>query len=83
MVHVRKKGKLVSRYIRPFGVLKKVKAVSYKLDLPASMDRIHPFSHVPSSWKCVSNPSKVLSEPRAEVLGDLTYVEQLVWIMDT
>ncbi|XP_043817392.1 uncharacterized protein LOC122725037, partial [Manihot esculenta] len=78
-----KKGKLAPRYIGPFEVLQRVGNVSYKLDLPASMERIHPVFHVSLLRKYVSDPGKVLSEPDVEIQEDLTYVEQPVRILDT
>ena len=82
VVRFGKKGKLAPRYIGPFEVLQKVGNVSYKLDLPASMGRIHPVFHVSMIRKFVSDPSKVLSEPDVEVQEDLTYVEQPVRIIE-
>ena len=83
VVRFGKKGKLAPRYIGPFEILQKIGNVSYKLDLPASMARIHPVFHVSMLRKFVSDPSKVLSEPDVEVQEDLTYVEQPVRIIDT
>ncbi|XP_043811986.1 uncharacterized protein LOC122723547, partial [Manihot esculenta] len=83
VVRFGKKGKLAPRYIGPFEILQKIGPVSYKLDLPASMERIHPVFHVSMLRKFVSDPEKVLSEPEVEILSDLTYVEQPVRILDT
>jgi hypothetical protein len=38
---IRVKGKLVSRYIRPFPILKKYGTVAYKLDLSPSLAGVH------------------------------------------
>ena len=70
-----KKGKLAPRYIGPFEVLQRIGNVSYKLDLPASIERIHLVFHVSILRKFVSNPGKVLSELDVEILEDLTYFE--------
>ena len=83
VVRFGKKGKLAPRYIGPFEILQKIGNVSYKLDLPTSLERIHPIFHVSMLRKFVSDPSKVLSEPEVEILGDLIYVEQPVRILDT
>jgi hypothetical protein len=40
------KGKLASRYIGPFPILKKCGIVAYKLDLPPSLAGVHDIFHV-------------------------------------
>ena len=47
------------------------------------MEKVHSDFRVPVLWKLVSDPSEVLKEPEVEISRDLTYVEQLVRIMDT
>jgi hypothetical protein len=39
-------GKLAPRYIGPYKVLKRVRAVAYRLELPEEMSDIHPVFHV-------------------------------------
>ncbi|GKA49790.1 hypothetical protein Tco_0742863 [Tanacetum coccineum] len=41
VVHFGKRGKLNPRYVGPFKVLKKVGAISYKLELPQELSRNH------------------------------------------
>ena len=41
-----KRGKLLSRYIRPFEVLERVGIVSYRLTLPPSLSSVHDVFHV-------------------------------------
>nr|GEV25078.1 putative reverse transcriptase domain-containing protein [Tanacetum cinerariifolium] len=45
VVRFGKRGKLNPRYVRPFKVLKKVKAVAYKLELPQELSRVHNTFH--------------------------------------
>ncbi|XP_057999418.1 uncharacterized protein LOC131178471 [Hevea brasiliensis] len=78
-----KRGKLASRYIRRYEVLQRVRNVSYKLALLLEMERIHPLFHVSIMRKLVSDPNKVVSEPDMEILEDLFYIEQPIWIVDT
>jgi hypothetical protein len=40
------KGKLASRYIRPFPILEKCGTVAYKLDLPPSLTGVYDIFHV-------------------------------------
>jgi hypothetical protein len=40
------KGKLASRYIGPFPVLKMCGTVAYKLDLPPSLDGVYDIFHI-------------------------------------
>jgi hypothetical protein len=42
----RVKGKLASRYIRPFPILERCGSVAYKLDLPPSLAGVHDIFHV-------------------------------------
>ncbi len=64
------------RYIGPYKVLQRVRNVSYKLALPPKMEKIHPVFHVSMLRKFVSYLNKVISEPKKEILEDLSYVEQ-------
>jgi hypothetical protein len=40
------KEKLTPRYIRPFSILEKCGAVTYKLDLPPSLAGVHDIFHM-------------------------------------
>ena len=73
-----KKGKLASRYIRPFEILVRVDMVAYRLALPPSLSQVHPVFHISMLRKYILDPSHVL-QPQSE---DLTYVEEPVAIVD-
>nr|GFC95409.1 reverse transcriptase domain-containing protein [Tanacetum cinerariifolium] len=45
VVRCGKRGKLNPRYVRPFKVLKKVRVVAYKLELPQELSRVHNTFH--------------------------------------
>nr|GEV73717.1 retrovirus-related Pol polyprotein from transposon 297 family [Tanacetum cinerariifolium] len=50
-----KQGKLNLRYVRPFKVLAKVGKVSYKLELPQELSRVHHTFHVFNLKKCYAD----------------------------
>ncbi len=82
VIRFEKRGKL-ALYIRPYEVLQEVRNVSYKVALPPEIERIHSVFHVSMLRKFVSDPNKIISEQDMEILEDLSYVEQLIRIMDT
>ncbi|GJZ54505.1 putative reverse transcriptase domain-containing protein [Tanacetum coccineum] len=52
VVRFDKRGKLNPKYVGPFKVLEKVGEVSYKLELPEQMSRVHNTFHVSNLKKC-------------------------------
>nr|GEY30199.1 putative reverse transcriptase domain-containing protein [Tanacetum cinerariifolium] len=75
-------GKLNPRYVGPFQVLAKVRAISYKLEFPQELSRVHNMFHVSNLKKCYSG------EPLANLLeglhidDKLHFVEESVKIID-
>ncbi len=55
-----KKGKLAPRYIGPFEITDKVRAVAYQLELPPSLSHAHPVFHIIMLRKCIPDHSHVL-----------------------
>nr|GEU82194.1 putative reverse transcriptase domain-containing protein [Tanacetum cinerariifolium] len=55
VVRFGKRGKLNPRYVGPFKVLAKVMKVSYTLELPQELSRIHHTFHVSNLKKCYAN----------------------------
>ena len=78
-----RRGKLAPRYIGPFQILERIGAVSYRLDLPASMSSIHKVFHVSMLKKHLHDEEqqRVLDAPEIELQEDLTIIEIPVCIL--
>ncbi|GJS67568.1 putative reverse transcriptase domain-containing protein [Tanacetum coccineum] len=81
-IRVHRVWKLNPRYVRPFKVLKKVGAVSYKLELPQELSRVHNTFHVSNLKKCYSDDPLVVPLEGLQVDDKLYFVEEPVEIMD-
>ena len=78
-----KRGKLSSRYIRPFKVLEKVGAIAYRFALPPSLSSVHavfPFSML---RKYTPDPTHIVDWGEVVFYADGTFEEGLVRIMDS
>ncbi|GKB21835.1 putative reverse transcriptase domain-containing protein [Tanacetum coccineum] len=82
VVHFGKQGKLNPRYVGPFKVLEKVRAVAYKLELPQELSRVHYTFHV-SNWKnwYADEPLAVLLDG-LHIDDKLHFIKEQVEIMD-
>ena len=68
-----KKGKLISRYIRPFEVLRKVGVVTYELALPLDFPLVHPVFHISILRKYVKDPSHIIQHQVVSLSFNLTF----------
>ncbi|GJT84600.1 hypothetical protein Tco_1066317 [Tanacetum coccineum] len=82
VVRFGKRGKLNSKYVGPFKVLKKVGAVAYKLELPQELSRVHNTFHVSNLKKCYSDDPLVVLLEGLQVDDKLHFVEEPVEVMD-
>ncbi|GJZ96126.1 putative reverse transcriptase domain-containing protein [Tanacetum coccineum] len=82
VVRFGKRGKLKSRYVRPFKVLAKVGAISYKLELPHELSRVHSTFHVSNLKKCYSDEPLAIPLDGLRIDDKLRFVEEPVEIMD-
>ena len=60
VVRFDKRGKLSSRFIRPFEVLERVGTTAYRLALPSSMSGVHEVFHVSMLRKYTPDPTHVV-----------------------
>nr|GEY81581.1 putative reverse transcriptase domain-containing protein [Tanacetum cinerariifolium] len=77
-----KRGKLNPRYVRPFKVLAKVGKVSYKLELPQELSKVHHTFHVSNLKKCYADEPLVMPLEGIHVDDRLQFVEEPVEIME-
>jgi hypothetical protein len=76
------KEKLSPHYIGSFPILEKCGKVAYKLELPASLARVHDIFHVSQLKKCLKAPVDVVLLEVAPLEADLTYPEHPIKILD-
>jgi hypothetical protein len=74
--------KLASRYIEPFDVIKRVRPMVYKLDLPLYLDKIHDVFHIFLLKKAEVDPSQFLLQVILEINKDLIIKVKSVKILD-
>ncbi|XP_043717512.1 uncharacterized protein LOC122665428 [Telopea speciosissima] len=77
-----KKGKLSSRYIGPYEILKRIGLLAYRLALPPPLEAIHDIFHVSMLEKYINNLTHVLSAESEQLDADMTYEEQPTEILD-
>ena len=82
VVRFGKRGKLASRYIGPFEILKRVVTVAYQLALPLSLSGVHEVFHVSMLQKNTPNPSHVVDLGQIIVDTDGTFEEGPVCILE-
>ncbi|GJT16037.1 putative reverse transcriptase domain-containing protein [Tanacetum coccineum] len=77
-----KREKLNPRYVGPFKVLAKVGAISYKLELPQELIRVHNIFHVSNLKKCYSDEPLAVPLDGLHIDDKLYFVEEPIEIMD-
>ncbi|GKC42926.1 putative reverse transcriptase domain-containing protein, partial [Tanacetum coccineum] len=82
VVRFGKRGKLNPIYVRPFKVLEKVRALTYKFELPQELSRVHNTFHVSNLKRCYSNDLLTVPLDGLHIDDKLQFVEEPVKIMD-
>ncbi|GJT15249.1 putative reverse transcriptase domain-containing protein [Tanacetum coccineum] len=82
VVRFGKRGKLNPKYVGPFKVLEKVRAVAYKLELPQKLSRVHSTFHVSNLKKCYADEPLVIPLDGLHIDDKLHFVEEPVEIID-
>nr|GEW89785.1 putative reverse transcriptase domain-containing protein [Tanacetum cinerariifolium] len=80
--HFAKRGKFNLRYIGPFKVLERVGTVSYRLELPQQLSRVHSTFYISNLKKCLSNEPLAISLDEIHINDKFYFIEELVEIMD-
>ncbi|GKD81715.1 putative reverse transcriptase domain-containing protein [Tanacetum coccineum] len=82
VIHFGKQGKLNPRYVGPIKVLDKVRAISYKLELPQELSRVHNTFYVSNLKKCYADEPFAVPLDGLHFDDKLQFVEEPVEIMD-
>ncbi|GKE71294.1 putative reverse transcriptase domain-containing protein, partial [Tanacetum coccineum] len=75
-------GKLNPGYVGPFKVVAKVGAISYKLELPQELSRVHNTFHVSNLKKCYADKPLAVLLDGLHINDKLHFIEEPVEIMD-
>nr|GFB26767.1 putative reverse transcriptase domain-containing protein [Tanacetum cinerariifolium] len=82
VVRFGERGKLNPRYVGPFKVLERIGDVSYKLDLPEELSRVHNTFHVSNLNKCHADEPLAVPLDGLHFDDKLQFVEEPVEILD-
>jgi hypothetical protein len=77
-----KKGKLSPKFVGLFKITQRVGRLAYRIAVPPDLVRTHDVFHVSMLRKYIANPDVIVEYEPLEIQVGLTYVEELVKIMD-
>lgn len=81
-MRIGKKGKLAPRFVGPFRIIQRICKLAYKLELPPSLENVHPVFHVSMLRGYEPDPSHVIDHSDLVVEEDVSYAVTSVSIMD-
>jgi hypothetical protein len=76
------KGKLALRYIGLYRIIDKYGPLSYQVELPSKLSRVHNVFHVSQLKRCLKPPTNVVIEDTIPLEPDLTYKAYPTKILD-
>jgi hypothetical protein len=77
-----KKGKLSPKFIGPFEITQRVGRLAYRIALPSDLVKTHDIFHISMLRKYIANPDVIMEYEPLEIQEELTYVKELVKIVD-
>ncbi|KAI3773990.1 hypothetical protein L1987_48531 [Smallanthus sonchifolius] len=78
----RRREKLGPRYIGPYKIVERIRAVAYKLELPEALQGIHNTFHVSFLRKCLADPTQDITLDDVHIDEKLHFTEQPIKILD-
>ncbi|GJX56744.1 leucine-rich repeat transmembrane protein kinase protein [Tanacetum coccineum] len=77
-----RRGKLNPRYIRPFKIIAKTGTVTYRLELPEQLSKVHSTFHISNLKKCMFDEPLAIPLDEIQVDDKLHFIEEPIKIMD-
>jgi hypothetical protein len=76
------KEKLAPHYIGPYPIIDKYGPLSYQVELPSKLSRVHNVFHVSQLKRCLKPPANVVIEDTIPLKPNLTYKAYPTKILD-
>jgi hypothetical protein len=76
------KGKLAPRHIGPYPIIDRYGSMSYQVELPAKLSKVHNVFHVSQLKRCLKPPADVVIEDTIPLGPDSTYKAHSIKVLD-